>query len=193
MDSSVHCAATASQNVGEQSEQGAVDTALTPAWFADLYEQQLPGVYRYFLVRTGSTEDAADLAQQTFAQAFGAHHRFQQHGVPISAWIFRIARNLLIDRQRRQKQTIAWERVPEAAWPVADDDTEASVLRRESLRQLARLLEGLDPQKRDLLAMRFAGGLTVRDIASVLNRKEATVRSELRRVLLALKESYPHD
>lgn len=191
MDSSVNQASAIVPDPWEHAGEGSAPP--TFAWFAEVYEDLLPQIYRYLLARTGSQEDAADLAQQAFTQALGALPRYRRQDVPISAWIFRIARNLLADHHRRQRPTVTWEQVPEAAWPAEADDTEASAIRRESLRELATVLDHLDPPKRDLLAMRFAGGLKVREIAAVLNRKEATVRSELRRILLDLQERHTHD
>lgn len=161
--------------------------------FGSVYEILLPRIYRYFLARTGNVDDAAELSQQAFTQALAALATYRQGKTPMNAWIFRIARNLLVDHYRRHKPAVGWEHAPETAWLVSDDDLEASAIRQESLQRVRGLVARLDPQKRDLLALRFAGGLKVREIASVMNQKETTVRSQLRRVLLDLQEQYSHD
>jgi RNA polymerase sigma-70 factor (ECF subfamily) len=88
---------------------------------------------------------------------------------------------------------VSWELLPEPQHPSAGDDVEATVMRRDAVERLRPILDALDADKRDLLALRFAGGLTVPEIASVLNRTEPAVRSELRRILLSLREGYVHD
>jgi RNA polymerase sigma-70 factor (ECF subfamily) len=161
--------------------------------FADIYERYLPGIYSYALAHTGSAEDAADLSQQVFTQAFAALPRYRQQEVPISIWLFRIARNLMIDFHRRYHPTVAWQILPDAIHPAAAEDVEATVIRREASAGLLEVLAQLEPQVKDLLVLRFAAGLKVREITSVLDRSEAAIRSQLRRTLLALREYIPHD
>lgn len=161
--------------------------------FGNVYEHHLPDIYSYFLAHTRSQEDAADLAQQVFTQALTALPRYRDQGLPVAAWLFRIARNLLIDSQRRSRPTVSWDLVPESLHPPANDDVESAVLRREAAARLGPVLDRLDPEKRDLLVLRFAAGLKVPEIAAVVGRSEPAIRSELRRVLQALREGYPDD
>jgi RNA polymerase sigma-70 factor (ECF subfamily) len=161
--------------------------------FALMYERHLPGIYSYALAHTRSEEDAADLSQQVFTQALAALPRYRQQEVPVRIWLFRIARNLMIDFYRRRHPAVAWEILPDSTHPVAADDVEAAVVRRESSGQLLAILAQLEPQVKDLLVLRFAAGLKVREIASLLDRSEAAISSQLRRTLLALRECVPRD
>jgi len=160
-----------------------------PVTFGQLYDAHLTDLYRYFLAHTGSDNEAADLTQQVFVQALSAWPRFSGATDTVRPWIFRIARNTLIDSYRRRRPAVAWDDVPFEAQPVAGDDTEASVLQRDETRKLVTAERELPTGKRELLIMRFVAGLTVREIAAAVDRKEGAVRSEIRRVLQQLKET----
>jgi RNA polymerase sigma-70 factor, ECF subfamily len=161
--------------------------------FGDRYACYLPQVYRYLCVRCGNADEAADLAQQVFVQALTARHPYREGSVPFAAWLFRIARNLAIDAQRRRRPQVAWELVPDAMQPRAPDDPEQAVLRQEAAIRLRSLLLQLDPAKRELLALRFAGGLTCREIGLILGKSEGAIKKQLTRTISAVKEHYDAD
>lgn len=163
--------------------------------FAALYQRYLARVYRYLRTRTSSDEDAADLTQQVFANALDGLPKYQDRGLPFAAWLFRIARNVVVDHRRRRRDTIAWDSLPEALHPTdqrSEGCPEAAVLRQEDLERLRDLLVRLDPDQRELLALRFAGGLTALEIAALVGKSEAAVRKQVARLLQTLKGRY-HD
>lgn len=158
--------------------------------FAQIYERHLQSIYSYLLAQTGNQHDAEDLSQQVFTQALAAYPRYRSTDYPVTAWLFRIARNLVVDSRRRRRPSLPWEAVPQSHLPCAGDNVEETVLRREAVERLAPFLARLAPAKRELLALRFAGGLKVPEIAEVLERTEQAVRSDLHRILVSLKEAY---
>lgn len=161
----------------------------SPEAFSALYKRYLTRVYRYMRFRAASDEDAADLTQQVFLRAFDALDRYYERGAPFSAWLFRIAGNLVADTYRRNRPTIAWEQVaPEALRDPAD--VEATVIRSEASACLYGLLSSLPDDRRELLALRFAVGLTSREIGQVVGKSEAAVHKQINRTLNALKELY---
>lgn len=161
--------------------------------FAALYERHLPDIYSYLLAHSGSEEDAADLAQQVFTKALGALPRYRQRGIPVSVWLFRIAHNVMVDYHRRKRPTVTWETLPESSHPASPDNVEAAVIGREDVERLVTVLARIEPEKRGLLALRFAAGLTIHEIATILDRRDAAVRSELRRLLRVLHEEFSHE
>lgn len=163
-----------------------------PAAFGDIYQRHVAQIYSYLRVRVGEDE-AADLTHQVFVRALDALPRYRDRGVPITAWLFRIARNAVMDTHRRRKGTITWDRLPEAMQPATGDDLADGMIQRERVERLRQLLTDLTPEKQELLTLRFAGGLTVREIAGILGRSEGAVKMELRRTLHALKERYDAD
>lgn len=161
-----------------------------PAAFAELYRRFLDRIYLYLRTRVACDEDAADLTQQVFLQAFDALPAYRQRGLPFAAWLFQIARNALTDSYRRRRRTISWEAVPEDAQPFLALDLEANILRQESVAQLRKLLAQLDPAKRELLALRFGARLSTPQIAAIVGRSQAAVKKDLTRTLQKLKEHY---
>lgn len=73
--------------------------------FGEVYEEYLNGVYRYLYARTTNTEDASDLTQQVFLKAFEGFPTYRDQGHPISAWLFKIAHNTVVDFHRRRRPT----------------------------------------------------------------------------------------
>ena len=166
-------------------------TQLDPAAFAELYRRHLGRIYAYLRARVSCDEDAADLAQQVFLQAFDALPRYHSRpGLPFSAWLFQIAHNIVIDTYRRRRSIIPWENLPLDAQPFLDENPEARLLHLENLAQLKRNLARLDPAKRELLALRFAAGLTAPQIAEIVGRSPEAVKKDLTRTLHRLKEFY---
>jgi RNA polymerase sigma-70 factor (ECF subfamily) len=161
-----------------------------PAAFAELYRRYLDRIYLYLRTRVASDEDAADLTQQVFLQALDALPGYRQRVLPFAAWLFQIARNAVTDSYRRRRSTIPWEAVPEGSQPLLEQDVEANILFQERLARLRKLLAQLDLAKRELLALRFAAGLSTPQIAVVVGRSHAAVKKELTRTLQKLKEHY---
>ena len=151
---------------------------------AALYQRYVARVYRFLRVRCSSRDEAADLTQQVFLKMAEALPRYRERGAPFAAWLFRIARNAAIDRARRQR-TVPWDSLTQAAAP---DDVEAWVLDRETRARVGALLAGLPSDERELLSLRFAAGLSSREIAAVVGGSEAAVKKRLTRTIQRLKE-----
>lgn len=172
----------------ETSERACIVAAQRdPAAFAALYQQYYARVYRYLRVRLQSEEDAADLTQQVFLKALDALPRYRPRSAPFSAWLFTIARHVLTDRYRRRPPTLSLEMAGDLR---SEQEMDAALLQRESLEQLNALINQLKPDARDLLALRFAAGLTTPEIAATLGKRPEAVRKSLSRLLQSLKEQY---
>lgn len=163
-----------------------------PTAFGQLYDRYADRVYAYLRARTESEEDAADLMQHVFVQALDALPRYRGQGAAFAAWLFRIARNAATDFYRRRRRAVTWDLVPEAMQPIAEQDLEANILRREALGRLRELVAALDADTRELLVLRFTAGLTVADIAAVVGKSESATQKKLFRIIQSLKERY-HD
>lgn len=164
-----------------------------PAAFNALYQRYATRMYRYLCVRAASNEDAADLMQQVFIRAFAALPSYRPRGLPFSAWLFRIAANLLTDAHRRSRPMLDISDLPEAMHPASPHDVERDVLRREAIMQVRALLAQLPAEQYELISLRFMAELTIGEIAQVLGKSEATIYRHMAQTLNTLKEQYSHD
>ncbi len=154
------------------------------AAFAAIYQRHRTPVYRYLRARTATDADAQDLTATTFERAMRSIHRFQPSGGGMIAWLIRIARNAHSDVLRHQArgETGVVSDLPEPAIGPEDD---AVVLRS--------LIDRLPVAQRDAIHLRFAAGLTAREIGGVLGISEAAAQKQVERGLHSLKEAYGAD
>lgn len=176
----------------ERDEKAMIEAAQAdPAAFELLYRRYLARVYRYLRSRLANTEDAADMTQQVFLQALDALPGYRQHEeIPFAAWLFQIARHAVTDAYRSRRNAISWDSLSEVFLPALEQDPETIVLQEERLARLRMLLSKLDADKRELLALRFAAGLSSPQIALVVGKSPAAVKKQLTRILQTLKEQY---
>jgi RNA polymerase sigma-70 factor (ECF subfamily) len=159
-----------------------------PSAFRLLYERHWTSVFRYLRARTGRDDDAADLAATTFERAFGGLHAYRSEASGFRAWLLRIARNAAIDASRRHHVTEPFGTTEVVE--LAEPGPEGQVLAAERSRELRRLVAALPEAQRDAIVLRYAAGLTAREIGSVISKSEAATQKLLTRALARLKESY---
>ena len=167
-------------------------TAGDEAAFDRLYTRYLPPVYRYLRSRTGGPEDASDLTQVVFLNAFRKLGTYRPGTAGFRPWLFGIARNAARDAHRRgNAPAISWDIVPEQLIPAAHGATpEAAALAAETVARVRAAVANLDPDKQELLALRFAAGLTSAQIATVVGKREAAVKKQLWRLVQQLKKDF---
>ena len=158
---------------------------LDAATFGVIYEQHRLPVYRYLRALTRSEADALDLAADTFERAFASWGRFRDRDGGVQAWLFRIARNAAIDADRRTRPTVE---LTGAAAHLGREAIEAE-RRNEARSDVLDLLDGLPNDQRELLMLRYAGGLTAREIAVVVGRTESAIQKNIERALAALRKA----
>jgi RNA polymerase sigma-70 factor (ECF subfamily) len=154
-----------------------------PTAFGRLYDHYVQPVYCYLYSRVGTTHDAEDLTSQTFMSAFEYLPRYRERG-QFAAWLFRIARNKMMDHFR-------WNRVEddlEAAQRFAGgDDALLQVIQNEEIGRLKRLIKDLNFEEQDLIHLRYVAELTFAEIAYLLGRREEAVKQSFYRLLARLK------
>ena len=136
--------------------------------FLELYDREAPVVLAYLRAATG--DDAEDLAAETFLRAWRRWPAYRATDRPVRHWLFRIARNLAIDRARRRGRLMVLPLLRDAGG--AGDALAAGVVDRV---QLLAGLEALAPDERELLAMR-AAGLSFAEVGAQVGKTEAASR-----------------
>jgi RNA polymerase sigma-70 factor (ECF subfamily) len=175
----------------ENEEQALVERAKSDAaTFGILYERYVLHVYHYLRTRVETDEEARDLTQQVFLNAFAALPRYRARGAPFKAWLFQIACHLAADSYRRRKRQMTCDLLPEVMQALSEPDPETLVIAREAHARLRHMLLGLTPSNRELLALRFAAQLSSTEIAAVVGKKPEAVKKQLTRLLQTLKEAF---
>ena len=152
--------------------------------FAALYRRYLDSVYSYAFYQLGDHHDAEDATARTFMAALRAIGSFRNEGASFRAWLFRIAHNTVANahRTRARKRTEPMEAIPSE--PLAPDaDPARLALRAEEDRRVRAALASLPEDRRQVVLLRFADGLSAREIGEVLDRSEGAVRVLLHRAL----------
>lgn len=155
--------------------------------FGRLYDDHVWNVFGFFGYRLASKIDAEDLTQRTFERALKAWPRFDPERGSPGAWLMSIARNLLIDHYRRsgsrpEEPSADVERLRESESEPRDIDIGISP-------ELAAALAELGDRERELIALRYGGDLTGREIAELTGLSLANVQQILSRSLRALRTS----
>jgi len=172
------------QAIQERDESELIAAAQNdPGAFGALYDRYAPSIYRYLLSRLGSVEDARDVTSLTFLTAYESLHRYRHTGY-FSAWLFSIARSKYIDHVRRNKLRSKLLENPRCE-PPADPLSQA--IETERIVELKKQIGNLKEEEQELLRLRFVAGLGFAEMASLLNKKEDTVKKSLYRLLARLQ------
>ena len=159
--------------------------------FGRLYEQYLDPLYRYIYFRVGSAATAEDLTEEVFVRAWEAlpDYTLPEEG-SISAWLYRIAHNLVVDEYRQ------WSRHEEVEPLLQVEPGPPSVEEQAGLRRaterLAQAVARLDPLEQNVIILRFVEGLSHREVGEIVDKSEGACRVIQHRALAALRALLTH-
>ena len=170
----------------QQGDQGA---------FSQLVEQNQGKIYSLCYRMTGNSEDAADLTQEAFLNAWRGLSKFGGQS-SFSTWLYRLASNACIDFLRREKRRSALsmtleskdEEDHQADLPDERWSPERELERKESRQALQAGLAALSPEHREVLLLRETEGLSYQEIARCLGLEDGTVKSRIARARMSLRE-----
>lgn len=161
------------------------------AAFRDLYAAYFDRIYGYVLVILRDRHEAEDVAQQVFVKAMQGIGGYQgTPGASFEAWLFRIARNAVMDVLRRSRRV----KVEDPA--TIDDRRARGGENQEAIAELSRLddsevavfLERLPDAQRDAIVLRFVLGMSAEEVGQAMNRRTEAVRALQSRGLRTLEE-----
>jgi RNA polymerase sigma-70 factor (ECF subfamily) len=156
------------------------------AWaFGLLFDHYHLPVYRYIVSRVQRPADAEDLTQLVFVKALDALPRYEARGITFGGWLFRLARNTVIDHVRTRHEHADLDAAIGQAGPEAGPD-EVTVTRAD-LDEVAVALAALTEEQRDAITLRFFAGLSAREAAVVMGKQEGTIRGLQFRAIAALR------
>jgi len=154
--------------------------------FASLYQRTFPRVYAYVASLLRDRAAAEDVTAQAFERAYRKRKGYRRTKGSPEAWIFGIARNAALDELRRRRRSAALEAEPEDRAAPAPEEQAEFLLRREVVRAA---LDELSGQERDLVSLKFAGGLSNAEIALVLDVSESNAGTRLHRTITKLRKA----
>lgn len=169
---------------GEEALAAGLKKKDPEAW-TRLYEEYFSRIYRYIAVRVGNRTEAEDLAERVFLKALEAGSSFRWRGAPVSSWLFRIARNVIIDHMRTDKggRMVSLDDVVIVGETNPHDIAE----KRMDLKRVMTAVDGLSQAQREVIELRFAGELSAKEAARVLGKSEGAVRVLQHNALVALR------
>lgn len=153
--------------------------------FAVLYREYVGPVHRFVASRVRDSLRAEDIVAEVFVRALKSLPRYEFRGVEFSAWLFRIARNLILDHARSSTNNVEVLR-PETPEATEADHSEATIESLDHKVIIAALLEMI-PEHRTVLELRFVSGLPVADVAKRMGKTEGAIRVLQFRALKAMK------
>ena len=163
-----------------QTEAGPIQQSL----LEQAFERYYPAVFRYFRYHGADPETANDLASSTFEQALKNLSRYDPRKAQIQTWLFAIAHNLGINHWKAEKQTAPLD----DDLPIPDDPPlEQGLILIQDKEQVLQALQFLDLRAREILALKFGGLLSNRQIARLTNLTESNVGVILYRSILKLR------
>ena len=176
----------------QDDEQAALRAAQAdPRHFAPLYERYHRRIFLFILKRVGADRDvAADLCSQTFLKAMLALPRYTERGVPIKAWLYRIALNevLMHQRNRKGKAFMDVDRDDVAALCTDLDVSVDPTHQAEQDRRLTHALSRLRPEQATLIDLHWFDRLSYAEVGQVLGIGEDAAKMRTHRVLRVLRQ-----
>lgn len=167
------------QAVAPDLERATVDRARTgdQQALADLYDWYMPRVYKYVLARVGNPAEAEDLTEEVFLKMLGAISGFRWREVPFSSWLFRIAHNCIATHYRRSAQRGGV--TSELSEDMVDSrpDLALAVEERITIEEVRRASQMLPDAQREVIALRFAVGLSIAETAKALGKREGNIKA----------------
>jgi len=155
--------------------------------FGLLYEQYVSRIYNYIYYRIGNIHEAEDLTARVFFRAMRRIADYQNRGLPVSAWLYRIAHNLVAnwhrDRGRRPEISLD-DGISSTTRP---EYPETSMLQNEEQEALLKIIRKLPAERQQLLILKFVEHLSNVEIGQIMGRTEGAVKSLYHRTLLSLR------
>ncbi|HEY86831.1 MAG TPA: sigma-70 family RNA polymerase sigma factor [Dehalococcoidia bacterium] len=168
------------QNLVHRAQQGDKEA------FAQLYENHFDKIYRYVALRIGNKTEAEDVTQQAFLNALRSISSFKWKGTPFSAWLFRIAHNLVVDYLRKgKKQTTT---PLDESLVDSDSNPQREAEYRLDIEQLVSATKQLTAAQREVISLRFAGELSVAEVAKVMGKSQGAVKALQHSAIVALRK-----
>jgi RNA polymerase sigma-70 factor (ECF subfamily) len=174
--------------LGEPEERLVERAKKDPEAFGVLYETYVDKIYQYIFYRTGNRYDAEDLTAKTFYKALANLNRYRYRGLPFSAWLYRIAHNLVANWHRDRKRRTGVPLDSLALMGKGERSAEELVESSERSAVLKGAISRLPLDRQELLVLKYATDMSNREIGKVMGRSEGAIKALYHRTLTALRK-----
>ena len=182
------------RNVPELNDETALKLAAQgdQEAFGVLYERYVSRIYSYIYYRTGNQHDAEDLTARVFFRALRHVENYQDRGLPLSAWLYRIAHNLVANwhRDNSRRNEVPLDEI--LLVRHGGDLPEVVLIENEEKEKLLKVIHHLPADRQQLILLKFGEHLSNAEIGRVMGRSEGAVKSLYHRTLLSLREDFNH-
>jgi len=152
---------------------------------SDLYEEYYDKIARYVYVHISNKEEAEDIAGEVFLKALESLKSYREQGVPMQGWLFRIAHNLTVDYLRKMNKR---RTVPIDSVVLQGNDNPANTAEKNiEFERVAKAMKKLTTEQREVINLRFFGGLTSKEVGGVLGKSDGAVREMQRAAIEKLR------
>ena len=143
-----------------------------------MYEHYFDRIYRYITLKTGDTDEAEDITQEVFLKALRAINNYRWRGAPLSSWLYRIARNQIVDHMRKRKHYPSVSLDETLANSVYSLDNPQTIVEiRSDVDQLIIAISKLTPAQREVIALRFTSDLSLAQVALLMGKSVGAIKS----------------
>lgn len=156
--------------------------------FGILYERYVRKIYNYIYYRTGNVNEAEDLTARVFHRSYNHISNYDQRGVPFSAWLYRIAHNLVANWYRdrsRKKEVVLEDHIPSK---FHFDFPENALETNQENEKLLSAIRKLPSERQQLIILKFVEGLSNAEIGVIMRRSEGAIKSLYHRTLESVRK-----
>jgi RNA polymerase sigma-70 factor, ECF subfamily len=158
------------------------------ASFGQLYNKYIKKIYDFIYYKTLHKETAEDLTSKTFFKALENINNYSPKRGSFSSWLYKIARNTVIDNYRTKKDVTNILDV----WSLeSEENLEADIDNKEKIEEIKKYLDKLKPEQKEIVIMRIWDGLSYGEIAKITGKSEAGCKMMFSRTITALRKEMP--
>jgi RNA polymerase sigma-70 factor (ECF subfamily) len=152
---------------------------------AGLYDEYFDRIAHYIYVRIGDRHEAEDLAGDVFLKALESLKSYKELGIPMQAWLFRIAHNASVDYLRKRGRVTTFP--IEGVTIMNGQDPAAVAERSDEMERVRDAMEKLTREQREVVWLRFFGGLSSKEVGAILHKSDGAVREMQRAAVEKLR------
>lgn len=157
--------------------------------FGKLYDEYLKKIYNFIYYKTYHQETSEDLTGLTFTKALEKIANFDENKASFKTWLYSIARYTVIDHYRTEKQN---NLDINDVWDLfTDENLEVDVQNKINLQEVGQYLKNLDSEKREIVFLKIWEGLSYKEIAEIIGKKEDNCKMIFSRTMQKLRKEMP--